>query len=75
MVVSQKWGDPNIDPKILQSVLKGPQNGTPNFGKPPYLSVRTHDMDPRWPTEVRRPFARRVYWDDGKGNGKCYNGV
>ena len=27
--------DPTIDPKILLSLLLGPQNGTPNFGKPP----------------------------------------
>ena len=28
--------DPNIDPKILESSLWGPQNGTPNFGKHPF---------------------------------------
>ena len=26
--------DPNIDPKILEFFLNGPQNGTPIFGKP-----------------------------------------
>ena len=33
-----KEGDPNIDPNILWSLLWGPQNGTPNFGKPPNSS-------------------------------------
>ena len=34
MVVSQNKGDPNIDPKILQSLLLGDRNGTLNLGTP-----------------------------------------
>ena len=35
MVISQKNGAPNIDPKILHPYYEAIQNGTPNFGKPP----------------------------------------
>ena len=34
LVASQNKGTPNIEPKILYSLLLGPQHGTPNFGKP-----------------------------------------
>ena len=37
MVVSLNKGTPNIDPKILSSLLKATPKGTPNFGKPPNL--------------------------------------
>ena len=35
-----KLGDPNIDRKILRTPYPGgPQKGTPNFGKPPYICI------------------------------------
>ena len=41
MVVSQNKGTPNIKPNILQSLFYGdPQNGTPNFRKPPEFLAR-----------------------------------
>ena len=32
-------GAPNIDPKILSSLLWGPPNVTPHSGKPPYTPL------------------------------------
>ena len=38
MIVSRKGvgGDPDIDPKMLNSLFWGPPHGTSNCGKPPY---------------------------------------
>ena len=47
MVPSQNKGHPNIDPKILQSLLWGPQNGTPNFRETPYIGNGKDWPDPQ----------------------------
>ena len=36
----KKRGDPNTDPKYCNPVYRDPQNGTPNFRKPPFLPMR-----------------------------------
>ena len=44
MVVSQNAGDLNVDPQMLYSLL-GPQNGTPDFRKPPNLFYEPSEDD------------------------------
>ena len=60
MVVSLNTRKPNIDSKYYSPCYGGPQNGTPNFGKPPhnpFVVVSTLFSNP-----YRAPYRTPIYY-------------
>ena len=73
----KKQGEPNIDPKILQSLLWAPQKGTSNVGKPPfrlkgclYEDQGSEGLLPRYAKRLGRKEAGRRFANEAL---HCFN--